>query len=626
MRKRALFLSLLTSKKSHAPAILILLISITLAVLSLILLQNWIHNRDQEKFIINAKDTLRILEASIDKDLEVVHSIQSFFSASDRVSRQDFHNFVSLALMRHPEIQALEWMVRVAQNQRTQFERSFRLEGFSHFQITEFDESQNIVVAPERLEYFVVTYVEPMEGNQPALGYNVSMNPIARNALDQALRKEVGVSQWLKLAQSDIGFVVYIPIPKHKQKTSRPMLSSPHEFAVGVFRLSRLIESAFANTKTSEIDFEIKEYDETGKVSQQFRYDAPQKRLIDESAVQSALSRSYKLHWQSTLNVGTRSWPIHFFPSVTYRSALPPMIPEFISFAIILIGSLSALILASFRQALAISQVNIKLKQEIAEHERTEAARLELISRERNAREKAEQAAKAREEFLNIASHELRTPLTPLKMQIYVLKKLLQAKAKDVPETVEITKALEASDIQLDYLKRLIDDLLDVSRIVSGRLTLFRSHFNLSDLIKEITEKYKTELAKSGCTLNLMIPDNVPVYWDKLRIEQVITNLITNAFKFAPKQPIDISINTSDQTVRIAVEDRGIGIESKDQARIFDRFERAVSTRKFGGLGLGLFISRQIVNSHGGTIRVESKLGKGATFILEIPAKSDLGA
>jgi len=231
----------------------------------------------------------------------------------------------------------------------------------------------------------------------------------------------------------------------------------------------------------------------------------------------------------------------------------------------------------------------------------------------------AQSAIRARDEFLSIASHELRTPLTPLKIQTQLLiRRLGQGDSAQVkPETLR--KIAETSDRQVERLSRLVDELLDVSRINVGRLALDLQPLSLPDVVNNVVEHFQSPGVEGQGRIE--VSGNGPIVgnWDPLRLEQVVTNLLTNAIKYGSGKPIIVSMSTDGARAQLTVQDQGIGIAKQDQARIFDRFERAASSRHFGGLGLGLYITKEIISSHGGTIRVESEPGRGSTFIVDLP-------
>jgi len=168
-------------------------------------------------------------------------------------------------------------------------------------------------------------------------------------------------------------------------------------------------------------------------------------------------------------------------------------------------------------------------------------------------------------------------------------------------------------------LARLIDDLLDVSRIAAGRLPLRIEEMDLAEVAREMVSRSADAAAKAGSQIRLHAPGPVVGTWDRLRLEQVADNLLANAVKYGRGLPIDVRAEASAGTARLVVSDHGPGIAPEDQARIFEQFERAAPSRHYGGLGLGLWIARQLVEAHGGRIRLDSTPGAGAEFTVELP-------
>jgi signal transduction histidine kinase len=230
----------------------------------------------------------------------------------------------------------------------------------------------------------------------------------------------------------------------------------------------------------------------------------------------------------------------------------------------------------------------------------------------------AQEAVRARDEFLSIASHELRTPLTPLQLHLQSLKRTLAAASPEGLSVETLASKVAVAERQEKRLSRLVSELLDISRIRLGKLELRPEEVDLPSVVSDVLAHYRVELAQAGCTVNVNAPEALRGLWDRARLEQVVTNLLTNAARYGHGKPIDISLAQDGEAVRLVVRDHGIGIAPEDQQRIFERFERA-SSRNFGGLGLGLYIARQIVEAHGGTIRVSSELGVGSSFTVELP-------
>lgn len=233
----------------------------------------------------------------------------------------------------------------------------------------------------------------------------------------------------------------------------------------------------------------------------------------------------------------------------------------------------------------------------------------------------AKRAIEVRDEFLSIASHELRTPLTPLKMQIQGVARQIDNDNVSNLTPDRLIKMVETSDRQITRLSVLIDDLLDVTRISAGKLSLNKENFSMKEMIIDVVAQYAHQFKHSQSPVEVKIDTDVVGLWDKVRIEQVIINLLTNAAKYAPKKPILVTMKKEGHMVKIQVTDMGPGISPENQDRIFKRFERVSDKQNIGGLGLGLYICKQIVEAHHGDIYVKSTLGEGSTFTVELPEK-----
>lgn len=224
----------------------------------------------------------------------------------------------------------------------------------------------------------------------------------------------------------------------------------------------------------------------------------------------------------------------------------------------------------------------------------------------------AEQAVRLRDDFLSIASHELNTPLTSLKLALGHL-----GRAQHEPPT--LARLLGVVERQADRLGSLVSDLLDVSGLASGPVTLEMAETDLVRVVEDTVSKFSTELDRSGSQAVVRTPGTVVGCWDRKRLEQVTACLMSNAIKFGRGKPIEIGVEREGEIARLSVRDRGIGIPEERQARIFDRFERAVATPHFGGFGLGLWLARRVIESMRGRIFFESALGLGTLFVVELP-------
>ncbi|HEY7372552.1 MAG TPA: HAMP domain-containing sensor histidine kinase [Polyangia bacterium] len=237
------------------------------------------------------------------------------------------------------------------------------------------------------------------------------------------------------------------------------------------------------------------------------------------------------------------------------------------------------------------------------------------------------EAVRARDEFLSIASHELRTPITTLTLQIDGLLRALRDPAAGAPADKDLardkmTRRLEVTRRQVDRLTALVAALIDVSRITAGRVELAKQTADLVAVVRSVVERFTEEAQRSGSSLRLQESTPIWGHFDVSRIDQVITNLLANAIRYGRGKPIVVGTGSDSQTARFWVEDGGIGIPPEHQARIFQRYERAAPSTSYGGLGLGLWISRRLTEAMGGAISVRSEAGVGSVFTVEIPRGS----
>lgn len=227
----------------------------------------------------------------------------------------------------------------------------------------------------------------------------------------------------------------------------------------------------------------------------------------------------------------------------------------------------------------------------------------------------ATEAVRLRDDFLSVAGHELKTPLSALRLQIQLLARM----AREAASTPGLAERAAKADRISERLGALVDELLDVGRISGGRLKLEPEEVDLASLVRDAVGRLWEEMVRAGCEVQLRVEGPVAGRWDKLRLEQVVANLLANAAKYGQGRPVEVGVQAREGEARLWVKDEGIGIAPEDQARIFGRFERVTTGRQYPGLGLGLWITRQIVESHGGRIEVQSEVGKGATFTVVLP-------
>ncbi len=223
------------------------------------------------------------------------------------------------------------------------------------------------------------------------------------------------------------------------------------------------------------------------------------------------------------------------------------------------------------------------------------------------------EALRLRDEFLSIASHELKTPITTLQLQLESVRERIETLDQRVASKVD--RAARSSE----QLAQLVESLLDVSRIASGRFELKLERFDLSESVREVLERFREAAARAGCELSSRLEGPILGTWDRLRVEQVLTNLLANAIKYAAKAPIEVSLAREKETAILRIRDRGPGVPEDALPRIFDRFERAASMKHYGGLGLGLYVVREIVRVHNGMVTAHNVPDGGACFTVRLP-------
>ncbi|MBI3485633.1 HAMP domain-containing histidine kinase [Candidatus Daviesbacteria bacterium] len=245
----------------------------------------------------------------------------------------------------------------------------------------------------------------------------------------------------------------------------------------------------------------------------------------------------------------------------------------------------------------------------------------QIMTRTQQEFTKAQAEIKARDEFLSFASHELKTPLTTMLLQIQTILHNIKNVSLANFSVQHLLQMLENAEAESKQLSKMINDLLNVSLITTGRLDLKLEEVDLSKLVKDITDRFSQNLKQKNYSLSLEAQKPVKVQLDKLRIEQVVTNLISNAIKYGESKPINIKVTNSGSSGKVIITDQGIGIPLEQKDKIFAKFERAANSSKYQGLGIGLYITAQIIKAHNGKINVESKPNKGSIFTVELPLK-----
>ena len=259
----------------------------------------------------------------------------------------------------------------------------------------------------------------------------------------------------------------------------------------------------------------------------------------------------------------------------------------------------------------------IDMQVQALEHARQEQA--VLLKRLQATQEELEHAVRMRDDFMSIVSHEVRTPLNGLILETQLRKLHLERNNTDAFTPDKMRAMVERDERQIKSLIRLIEEMLDVSRIRTGKLSIRPKGFDLAQLVVGLVESFGPQATEAGSSLRVEAPLPVVGYWDEFRIEQVIVNLLTNALRYGGASPVEVRVYLENGMACVDVADHGPGISEENQKRIFQQFERVSANHANAGLGLGLYISEQIVAAHGGSISVHSAIGDGALFHVSLP-------
>lgn len=534
-------------------------------------------------------ETAEIIERIVQRFERYENSLmqaRAFYQSSRAVSIKEFRDYFENTelIKRYPGLMGLGFTRKIEPHELNQHELSMR----------RLYPDYHVWPTHPRDVYFSIIFLEPFPVNEPAIGYDMFTESVRHEAMAQARDSGHAImSGVVTLVQDDMrdpqpGFLIYLPVyeggqlPKTKEERQKKLMG----FIYSPFRSHDLFDGIFGRDKL-DIDFTIAMVTEEGAISVYDAIKGPEQESKDHEATISfkILGRDFEAHFTSQQSFQQKS--VRYGP-----------------YYIALSGLLLTLLLS---RLFALSQNRAEFEKRSKELLAAEAARL------RENQEALSKAISMRDEFISIASHELKTPLTALQLQLQL------ALRREVTQPERFRKIAELALTQVSRLTRLVEDLLDVTRIDAGKLTYEKKLSPLAPIVKETVERLEGHLTNSKCNLSLQVLDDVSAVIDTFRIEQVISNLLMNSAKYAGGSDVKVKLFREGQKAVITVEDTGPGIPSELHEKIFERFERAREQHTVAGLGLGLYIAKDIIIAHGGSLRVESKPGDGSRFIIELP-------
>ena len=590
------WLNALYRRRQYLLLMALAFLGITLSFASFKFVMNQEEHEQQVAFEHAAATATGAIEHSLHMNMMALQSVNALYAASHAIERAEFRIFVSPILSGRKSLQALEWIPRVPHAERATYEETARSEGYLHFRIVQQEVQGNMAPVSRDQEHFPVYYLEPYQGNEQALGFDLASNPARLAALEKARDTGMMVAtariRLLQETEDQYGFLLVQPVyrngaPKETLADRRENLTG---FVLGVFRvgdmLTHSVKRANLENLTPHIDISL--YDRSAPTSEQAL-------LVGHSDDQGAAKAPSHFHFASNIKVGGRNWEVvvtsHPLSAWLFWQAWAALVV-----GLLLTGLLSAFVLAALRRTASVERLVAQRTQELREE------------------------SLAKSQILSTVTHELKTPLTSI---VGYADRMLLRRDTVGPLNERQERYMENVQEEAHRLKTLIDDLLDTSRIESGSLELKLTELDVQREIEHAINSLRDQFAGKQIETQRNIPtDIVPVRADHLRLSQIIINLLTNAYKYSAEgTKVTIAAQQQGALVQIDVSDTGIGMSDADQARLFTKFFRAdnTSTRRESGTGLGLFITRHLVEAQGGSIWVESQEGKGSTFSFTVP-------
>ncbi|MDH5602049.1 MAG: CHASE domain-containing protein [Gammaproteobacteria bacterium] len=584
-------------KLSPGPVI-IFAAGITLSLFLSLFLRDWKQSEIQQIFEQKAQNRLALFKLDIIRHEEIVSSIVRLFNSSERVTREEFRVFTMDALAPHHTVQGLSWNPLIRHEQRQEVRNDIRRDGMVDFQFTELNDNGKLNIAPDKDSYIIVNYIEPQAENIKVMGFNIASNKTRLDAINRA--RDTGnavITESIKLIQTNKKGYLLFKAVYEKGKQLNTISARRNHFkglAVGIFQFENWMEHALENIKPVGIDIWLSDLS-AEKKEEFFHFFSSRTRTIKfEPTAEDYHERIKGLHWQEVVNVLGREWVFHFTPTGNYLKQQS----YWESWATFFGGLFFTLVLSFYMHSKA-RYVN-KLK---------ESKRVLTI-----ARNEANLANEFKSQFLSRMSHELRTPMNAVLGFGQMLDMNSEGFSEIQKDNVkEIMKAGE-------HLMSLINELLDLSRIEAGKMNVTLTAVSVDDVIKECASLIAPQLKTLNLEFINAVDESYIVKADFIRLKQILLNLLSNAVKYNCKDgkitlTSEISANN---LLRISVTDTGEGLTEKELGKLFVSFERMNKTESIGGAGIGLVITKYLVELMGGNIGVNSVPGKGSTFWIEI--------
>lgn len=523
--------------------------------------------------IISSEIENRILE-----NLRVVKSLGSFISLQKNMTKKDFDTYAKSILDETESVSALSWNVLIPNAKRIEYESRLKIDYPSSIGINN-KEGNESKISQTKEKYIFIRYIYPILGNESAVGYDVFSNPIRKKALLNAMetnRLEItGKVNLIQKGSDNTGFLVFYPLNRN---------DGEYGFATAVIKIITIIKKSLIGSDQNNLCVQILESDDEN-TNEVYNRNC----IASQEKIFSDFSHSHRMkigsHLLTFRIVATKEY---FEKNLTNASRFILIISS------LLTGLLGILML-------------IILGKEKSIQEIVEKRTFEL-----------QKANRVKSEFLANMSHEIRTPMNGVLGMLTLLE--------ETNVDLEQKDYLDNAKKSVLSLLTIINDILDVSKLENHKLEIIPTETNVYKLCRDIQLLFQSDVIEKNLKFNLdfTIEDtNLHILVDENRLRQVLNNLISNSLKFTPSGIITLAVklDPSRKFIEFCVHDTGIGISEENIKRLFDRFVQLedARTKRFEGAGLGLYISKQLVNLMGGEIKVDSILNIGSTFKFTIP-------
>ncbi len=589
------------------PVAFIVVIGLVVTTLVLSVMGRMERNKLQDEFNRLADDYNASVQRTMKEHMEVLVAIGALYDANDTVDREQFTRFVTPLLQRHQGIQAVEWLPRIADARRDDWEQSIRAEGLEDFRITERGPEGKVIRAARRSEYFPVVYVEPMTGNSRALGFDAASTPVRRSALDQATRtgRLVGTEP-VTLVQErgeQLGMVVFLAKHYHSGRPSGPHGETLAGHLTGVFRFGDVVEAAVGTLETAGVDIVLSDVTEPLQ-RRILALHRSSTRGPDDSP--DPVSGTGQLQRQLVFSLAGRTWHATATPAPAFLQAHRSLMPVWIVAPGLLVTGLvtGCVIMLIGRTVRVEGLVSTHTQKLTAINEQQVRTNLELQHRN--------------QEILRLCyamTHDLQTPLASLAGGVDALEHRLDGASPDQMKWMDRIRS------SAQRMVGMLDDLMVYARM--GTEEIETEPVNLGERICLAVDELHPQAAQKGVRIQFGDPAarQCMVMGDRKIIVRVLMNLVGNAIKYVgadAEGTVDITMSPRGEVVRICVRDNGPGIDPALLDEVFEPFRRASAGTS--GTGLGLSIVRRYVTTMGGRVWLESDGRTGTTAVVELPS------